>query len=110
MYKTKDGKYYHIHGSLDASTTLKMVGLPINNKELTEYKACIDAIQGAVQTFTAEALENTNNENNQAGVEVLRDAEFLGTPHGKDMKTVAPFTVRDLESKTKAVPFKEERR
>ncbi|MBE3049276.1 hypothetical protein IMZ48_43610, partial [Candidatus Bathyarchaeota archaeon] len=54
MYKTKDGKYYHIHGSLDASRTLKMIGLKPHNNKLTEYEKCIEAIQGAVQTFTAE--------------------------------------------------------
>ena len=37
MYKTKEGKYYHIHGSLEATTTLNMIGLPGHRPDLTEY-------------------------------------------------------------------------
>jgi hypothetical protein len=37
MYKTKEEKYYHIHGSLEATTTLNMIGLPGHRPDLTEY-------------------------------------------------------------------------
>ena len=37
MYKTKEGKYYHIHGSLEATTTLNMIGLEGHRPDLVEY-------------------------------------------------------------------------
>ena len=37
MYKTKEGKYYHIHGSLEATTTLNMIGLEGHRPDLTDY-------------------------------------------------------------------------
>lgn len=107
MYGTKDGKYYHIHGSLEASTTLEMIGLPAHNVNLTDYNKCVEVIEGAVKRFTASELEKLNLENGQAGVEVLKHEEFLDTPHGKVMKNLPPFTVRSLEIQTKKVPLKD---
>lgn len=37
VYKTKEGKYYHIHGSLEATTTLNMIGLEGHRPDLTDY-------------------------------------------------------------------------
>jgi hypothetical protein len=37
MYQTKEGKYYHIHGSLEATTTLNMIGLPGHQPDLRDY-------------------------------------------------------------------------
>jgi hypothetical protein len=37
MYRTKEGKYYHIHGSLEATTTLNMIGLEGHRPDLTDY-------------------------------------------------------------------------
>jgi hypothetical protein len=41
MYRTKEGKYYHIHGSLEATTTLNMIGLPGHQPDLTNYQQII---------------------------------------------------------------------
>jgi hypothetical protein len=41
MYRTKEGKYYHIHGSLEATTTLNMIGLPGHRPDLTDYNEII---------------------------------------------------------------------
>ena len=41
MYRTREGRYYHIHGSLEASTTLNMIGLPSHRPDLTDYDEII---------------------------------------------------------------------
>jgi hypothetical protein len=41
MYRTKEGKYYHIHGSLEATTTLNMIGLPGHRPDLDDYDEII---------------------------------------------------------------------
>ncbi|KAA8904635.1 hypothetical protein TRICI_005441 [Trichomonascus ciferrii] len=82
LYKTKDNKYYHIHGSLEASTTLKMIGLePFTG--ITDYHKIIEIIGGAVAKFTADELEDLNAKNRQAGTIALTQEDFLNTPHGK---------------------------
>jgi len=44
MYRTKEQKYYHIHGSLEATTTLNMIGLPGNRPDLTNYNEIIKVL------------------------------------------------------------------
>ena len=82
LYRTKlPGEYYHIHGSLEASTTLRMIGLEPFRPDLNDHDAIVDTIEAAVQKFTVEELERMNLENRQAGIPVLRHAEFLETNH-----------------------------
>jgi hypothetical protein len=82
LYETKRaGEYYHIHGSLEASTTLNMLGLESFRPDLNEHSKIVSVIEPAVQNFTIEELEEMNARNKQAGVPALRHEEFLKTPH-----------------------------
>ena len=82
LYRTKrPEEYYHIHGSLEASTTLKMIGLEPFRPDLREHDAIVETIETAVQRFTVEELEHMNLENRQAGIPVLKHDEFLKTNH-----------------------------
>lgn len=83
LYETKSqGKYYHIHGSLEASTTLAMIGLEPFRPDLDgDYESIIKTIETKVKGFTVEELEKMNAEKRQAGVPVLKHEEFLKTPH-----------------------------
>jgi crotonobetainyl-CoA:carnitine CoA-transferase CaiB-like acyl-CoA transferase len=106
MYETKDGgKFYHTHGSLDATRTLNMIGLPAFMPKLTEYRQCIEKIEGAVRRFTVAELESMNLRARQAGAPVLDAGEFLNTPHGRDVSKLPPFTLFSVESDTPPVPF-----
>lgn len=82
LYKTKTpGEYYHIHGSLEASTTLGMIGLEAFRPDLPDHEAIVGAIEPAVEKFTVAELEKMNAERRQAGVPALKHDEFLKTPH-----------------------------
>jgi hypothetical protein len=106
LFETKDkGRYYHIHGSLDATTTLKMLGLPAFRPDLTDYRQCIDTIERAVSKFTVSELEDLNSRHRQAGVEALKWEQFRRTSHGQALVSMPPFTVASLESYTPPVPF-----
>jgi crotonobetainyl-CoA:carnitine CoA-transferase CaiB-like acyl-CoA transferase len=107
LYKTKDGKYFHIHGSLEASTTLNMIGLPSHRDDLTDYREIIDYIESAVAKFTADELENLNKQNRQAGVTAITREEFLATPHGKAISSEPYWSVDKLESNTPPAPWKQ---
>lgn len=78
LYETKEpGKYYHIHGSLEASTTLKMIGLEPFRPDLNgEHDAIVKAIESKVKNYTIEELEELNAKNRQAGVPALKHSEF----------------------------------
>lgn len=106
LYETScPGEYYHIHGSLDASTTLSMLGLPTHQPNLTRYQDCIDTIARAVQQFTVGQLESLNALHRQAGVPALHWESYLASPHGSVLSTLPPLTVTQTERKTLATPF-----
>jgi len=82
LYETKRaGEYYHIHGSLEASTTLNMLGLESFRPDLNDHNDIVAVIEPAVRQYTIEELEEMNACNKQAGVPALRHADFLQTPH-----------------------------
>lgn len=82
LYETAEaGEYYHIHGSLEASTTLKMIGLESHRPDLDTIEKIVDVIEPAVKRFTVAQLEEMNAANRQAGVKAFKHEEFLKTPH-----------------------------
>jgi hypothetical protein len=82
LYETKNpGEYYHIHGSLEASTTLRMIGLEPYRPDLTDYRVCLDTIESHVKKFTAAQLEDMNARERQAGVTALKWDDFKRTNH-----------------------------
>lgn len=87
LYKTKQpGEYYHIHGSLEASTTLKMIGLESHRPDLETHEQIVEVIEGAVEKFTVEELEAMNKEHRQAGVKAFKHTDFANTPHVSHLK------------------------
>ena len=82
LYKTKNpGEFYHIHGSLEATTTLNMIGLEGHRPDLTDYEDIIKVIEGQVQKYTVAELEEMNKVKRQAGVPALKHEDFIKTPH-----------------------------
>ncbi|KAI0180481.1 CoA-transferase family III [Hypoxylon sp. FL1284] len=106
LYETRNrGEYYHIHGSLDATTTLEMIGLPAFKPDLTDYRDCIHTIEGAVKRFSGAELEKLNQEHRQAGIPVLTNERYRKTAHGQAMASLPLFTVKALNMNTPPVPF-----
>ncbi|GKT53435.1 CaiB/BaiF family enzym [Colletotrichum tofieldiae] len=106
LYKTKNaGEYYHLHGSLEASKALNMIGLPAFNPELQGYSECIKTIETAMERFSVRELEEMNRKEGQAGVPVLKKEQFLNTPHGKALEQLPPLTIKSVESVTPPAPF-----
>ncbi|KAK4167583.1 CoA-transferase family III domain-containing protein [Cladorrhinum sp. PSN259] len=108
LYSTKiPGEYYHIHGSLDASTTLQMLGLPKENPKLTDYRECINTIEKAVMKHKAADLDKLNTKHKQAGIQAYTWEQFQNLPHGKALSQLPPFTVTQNigDTTTAPVPF-----
>ncbi|KAI1175996.1 CoA-transferase family III [Nemania sp. FL0916] len=106
LYQARDtGTYYHIHGSLDASKTLNMIGLPAFCPGLIDYRQCIQTIESAVKRFSVEELELQNQRFRQAGTVVLTLDQYRETPHGRQLHSLPPFTVQPLELTTPPVPL-----
>jgi hypothetical protein len=82
LYKTKDpGEFYHIHGSLEATKTLNMIGLDGFRPDLQVHEDIVATIEPAVQQFTVQELEVMNAHNRQAGIPAYEHKNFVKTPH-----------------------------
>lgn len=82
LYETKiPGEYYHIHGSLEASRTLNMIGLESYRPDLNKHPEIVSVIEPAVRKFTVGELETMNAHNRQAGIPAYRHEDFLQTSH-----------------------------
>ncbi|KAF2455789.1 CoA-transferase family III domain-containing protein [Lineolata rhizophorae] len=106
LYETKNpGEYFHLHGSLEATTALNMVGLPGHRPDMTDYRECIDLIESHVRRFTATELEELNAANRQAGVTCLKWEEFKESEHGRALLSEPPFRLTPLELSTPPTPI-----
>ncbi|KAJ5911572.1 uncharacterized protein N7473_000875 [Penicillium subrubescens] len=106
LYKTKTpGEYYHIHGSLEATTTLNMIGLEGHRPDLTDYEDIIKVIEEKVQKYTVSELEAMNKERRQAGVPALKYDDFIKTPHGKLNVQEPAWKVDKLPGDLPPTPF-----
>lgn len=83
LYETKSrGQFYHIHGSLEASTTLRMIGLEPFRPDLRgDHARIVETIGARVKKHTIGELEDLNARNRQAGIPVFTHEEFIQTPH-----------------------------
>ena len=106
LYETKNaGEYFHLHGSLEATKALNMIGLEGERPDLTDYHECIRVIEDHVRQFTATQLEEMNSQIKQAGVTCLKWEDFQATQHGQDMLQQPPWKVEALETETPPIPF-----
>jgi hypothetical protein len=106
LYQTKNpGEYFHLHGSLEATKALNMIGLEGHRPDMTDYHECIKLIEDHVKQFTADQLEEMNWEIKQAGVTCLKWEDFQATHHGQELLQQPPWKVESLETETPAVPF-----
>lgn len=106
LYATKDvGRYYHIHGSLEAGKTLNMIGLEAHRPDLTDYRECINTIESHVQKFTVDELETMNARERQAGVEALKWEDFKKTSHGKTLLSIPPWQLNRLDDPSPPAAF-----
>lgn len=106
LYRTKNqGEYFHLHGSLEATKALNMIGLEGHRPDLTEYHECIKIIEDHVQQFTADELEDMNHKIKQAGVTCLKWDDFRSTEHGEILLQQPPWKVDNLETETPPTPL-----
>ncbi|KAI1023986.1 hypothetical protein LB504_005418 [Fusarium proliferatum] len=106
LYETKNaGEYYHIHGSLEASTTLKMIGLEPFRPDLQTHESIVNTIEPAVRQFSIDELESMNSARRQAGVPALKHEDFVKTQHGKTNMALPPWSVDNLEAETPKCPL-----
>ncbi|KAI1776977.1 CoA-transferase family III [Hypoxylon cercidicola] len=84
IYKTKDNRFYHVHGGMDPDPTLTALGLPSDGEETDTYESVTERIQAKVsQIDSANLDELINDQYRQAGTVVRTSDEYFASEHGQ---------------------------
>lgn len=68
VYQTRDGKWFHLHGSLDAEPSQKMIGVDPSRIDITDTAQIVALYQEHVAKFDASELDTlANDKYRQAG-------------------------------------------
>ncbi|OQV07484.1 hypothetical protein CLAIMM_11911 [Cladophialophora immunda] len=87
IYKTRDGQWYQLHGSMDATPLLRMLNLPQHDEKNRSWSEIIDMYAEVVGQIDAEELDTlSNNVYRIPGCRCLKLEEFETLPHGKAIK------------------------
>ncbi|XXH03300.1 phosphate system positive regulatory protein pho81 [Hypoxylon texense] len=106
LYPTRDGRWFHLHGGLDSTPCLKMLGLP-KHRDLAEEMDAIEGLTEAVQQFDADWLDIEANELwRQAGGICLTPEEYRESAHGKVVADEPLYLLEEFPSeKLPPVPW-----
>ncbi|KAI9276484.1 putative L-carnitine dehydratase [Umbelopsis sp. AD052] len=104
IYKTKDERYYHIHGSMNSSFTKAALGIPQRPpKDPISFEETLPLYEQAVAKHNADALDTMmNDEHKQAGTICYTVDEFKATDHYKANAHVELFETHRVEDGTPA--------
>ncbi|GME65958.1 CoA-transferase family III domain-containing protein [Neofusicoccum parvum] len=107
LYHTKDGKWYYLHGSLNPSVTMQMLGINDTGEAVTHEEA-VEVYKAKVAQWASSAIEETANlEYRQPGVVCHTHEEFLVSEQqtkGKVMSKEPLYTLRALPAPRSAWP------
>ncbi|KAL4925336.1 CoA-transferase family III domain-containing protein [Aspergillus undulatus] len=102
VYQTKDGRWYHLHGSMNAAHTMRMVGVPEQDVTIQEAQKIY---MGRVAQWDAAEIDRVVNEEfRQAGVIYNTPEEFFASEHGKIMAKEPLYTLKPRPSPRKPWP------
>lgn len=94
IYKTRDGRYFHLHGILNSDTTFTALGLPVLEPSITEFDAAVARIQGQIEQFDSADLDHLMNEKHkQAGRVPLTKEEYFTSESGKSNYNVGFYEI-----------------
>lgn len=101
VYPTKDGRFFHLHGSLDSDRTLSMMKLPLHRTDITDEMEIIQEYCKAVSQHNSEWLDIEANEHcRQAGTICLTPDEFHSSEQGKAIANDAIYSTEQFDIDT----------
>ncbi|KXN81474.1 Succinate--hydroxymethylglutarate CoA-transferase [Leucoagaricus sp. SymC.cos] len=102
IYKLGDGKYYHVHGSMDTGPSQKALGIDRTPHLTTSsFKEACDIMETSTLQHTANELDELMNETyRQAGTICHSITEYRETPHGRANAHVGLYEIHQHTSST----------
>jgi crotonobetainyl-CoA:carnitine CoA-transferase CaiB-like acyl-CoA transferase len=93
IYKTKDGRFFHLHGSMNPDPTLDSIGLPHDAQTTTWEEACKAFSEKLSQIESSEIQRVASDVYRQAGVVCESLDSFRSCEHGKANAHVGLFEI-----------------
>ncbi|KAJ5175114.1 CoA-transferase family III [Penicillium canariense] len=100
IYKTKDGRYYHIHGGMNPDPTLMALGLSADDSPNDTTESVIRKFEHAVYRHESANIDELLNENfKQAGSTAWTAEEYFASKHGQANQHIGLYEIeRDPNS------------
>jgi crotonobetainyl-CoA:carnitine CoA-transferase CaiB-like acyl-CoA transferase len=98
IYKTKDGRYFHLHGSMNSDPTQKSVGLPPYMDVASAEDSWKPYIEKVGQIDSQEMQKLASDVYKQAGTICWTKEEFKESEHGKANAHVGLYEIHDVKN------------
>ncbi|RFU80005.1 transferase family III [Trichoderma arundinaceum] len=96
IYKTKDGRYYHTHGSINPDPSLDSLGLP-HDREVKDYDEALKPFVDKVSLIDSVTLDDLENDKyKQSGTVCLSMDEYKNSEQGKANAHVGLFEIESV--------------
>ncbi|KEF63683.1 uncharacterized protein A1O9_01661 [Exophiala aquamarina CBS 119918] len=109
IYKTADERWFQLHGSLDTTPMLEMLGLPQHQPALNgplNRDAIKDIYKTTIARWDSQSLETEVNERwRQPGVTCLTKEEYAATTHGKANINELLYKVHPIHEQLQPTPW-----
>ncbi|KAF5583992.1 acyl transferase carnitine dehydratase [Fusarium pseudocircinatum] len=102
VYRTKDGRWYHLHGSMNALPTMEMLG--VEDSDVSTEEAFKIYTKKVAQWDSRDIEKVANEKFKQAGVICYTPDEFFASEHGKIMSEEALWTSARVPAPKKTWP------
>lgn len=107
VYRCGDGRWFHLHGGLDASPSLRMLGLPTHQPELKDDMEIIAQYANTLRERVDDAawLDLECNEHwRQAGTLCLTTQEYRDSPQGRAVGEDPLYLIEESDLDTLSAP------
>lgn len=102
IYQCKDGRYFHIHGSLNPEPTQDSVGVPHHKDVAISEQAYAVYEEKVAQIDSSEMQRLASDKYKQAGTICWTTDEFKASEHGKANAHVGLFEIEDIANKSQS--------
>ncbi|KAI1152033.1 CoA-transferase family III domain-containing protein [Nemania diffusa] len=97
VYPTRDARWFHLHGGLDSTPSLRMLGLPAQRADIKDEMGAIEELGRAVGGCDARWLDVEANEHwRQAGTVCLTPDEYRDSEQGRAVADEPLYTVEEF--------------
>ncbi|TFK19299.1 CAIB/BAIF family enzyme [Coprinopsis marcescibilis] len=105
IYRTKDNRFYHIHGSLNHTVPQKALEIT-DEEELAPFEEGRQAYQDKIAQMDSKDLDELMNvKHRQAGTICMTQEEYLASEHGKANSQIGLYEIHHIPNQKQAASW-----